>query len=139
MEASQVPVSGGQGRGTVGRAPELRPKRCHCLQPFKAHQGILRGVGSGAVWIEASGQPHAPAALPLSNSTPLLLNGRLSGSRLGLDERRGNKSLPFPGIRPRVVQPVAYYTDYVIPLKAKWSLFVPLRFNTKKSHDLPTQ
>jgi len=55
--------------------------------------------------MEASDQCH-PQPHYLLDRSPVLLNRRLGGSRAGLDILEKGKSLPLPGFKPQIIQPV---------------------------------
>jgi len=58
--------------------------------------------------MEASGQPHAPAAVPPGKELSYALNGRLGGPQSRCERYGGDKSLlPVAGFNPRTVQCVA--------------------------------
>jgi hypothetical protein len=105
------------GGGKFKVVPVLLTKH-HAMKAYRGSGGIASLILWPRHYMEASGQLHAPAALPPAKDPSYLLDRRLSGpqSRSGRGGKK-KKSQPPPESNPRspIFQPVVQrYTDWAI-------------------------
>ena len=77
--------------------------------------GTALFIALEATYKRVGGQRHVPAVLAPRKSPSTQCTGRWVGSRIGLDGRGGEMSLPPPGFEPLTVQLLASrHTEYTI-------------------------